>query len=493
VRVLLVDPPFYRLIGFYNRYFPLGLVSVGTVLAQAGHEVAVYDADCNDAPSAMDYKRLPEYYANYLRSFDQPENAIWTEVRKTLDRWRPDAVGISIWTAYAASAFHLATLSKEIHPSCPVFVGGPHATAKAEEILRIAPAIDYVVRGEGEVTASELLEELAQGGENLSRIDGLSFRKAGAVAHSPPRQRVRDLEALPLPDRNLLIHKDTYSSEDMGLIMTSRGCPFSCAFCATETKRVQYRPIEQIIEQIKHVKARYGTVQFSIKDDSFTVNNQRVAQFCDALVEKKLNIGWECNTRVDLVTAEMLGHMKRAGCNSIKVGVESGSEDVLGRMNKGTTLGQIRQAAQWLRRAGIHWTAYFLIGTPGETVEDIYKTRDLMYEIRPDFASLGVYEPFPGPAMFADGIRRGLVKADMTLDDFYTMLPNHYYKADVRRQLDTMEPERFAALEEEMKQQFHVYNKQFTRIWHRARSRVRQYVRSPRVLYTDFQKYLSWR
>lgn len=116
-----------------------------------------------------------------------------------------------------------------------------------------------------------------------------------------------------------------------------------------------------------------------------------------------------------------------------------------------------------------------------------------MYEIRPDFASLGVYEPFPGPAMFEDGVRRGLVKPDMTLEDFYTMLPNHYYKADVRRQLDTMEPERFAALEEELKKQFHMYNKQFTRILRRARSRLRQYVRSPRVLYTDFQKYLSWR
>jgi len=493
VRILLVDPPFYRLIGFYNRYFPLGLVSVATVLAQAGHEVAVYDADVNDAPSAMDYKRLPEYYSDYLRSFDRPENAIWTEVRETIRQWRPKAIGISIWTAYAASAFHVAALSKEIHPSCPVFVGGPHATAKAEEILRIAPAVDYVVRGEGEVTTTELLDELARGGNDLSQIDGLSFRQAGTIVHCPARPRVKDLAALPMPDRDLLINKDKYSSEDMGLIMTSRGCPFSCAFCATETKQVQYRPIEQIIEQIKHVKAKYRTVQFSIKDDSFTVNKKRVGRFCDAIIDQRLHIGWECNTRVDLVTAEMLGHMKRAGCNSIKVGVESGSEDVLQRMNKGTTLDQIRHAAELLRNVGIYWTAYFLIGTPGETVEDIYKTRDFMYEIRPDFASLGVYEPFPGPAMFADGVRRSLVKPDMTLEDFYTMLPNHYYKADARRQLDTMEPERFAALEKEVKEQFHIYNKQFTRILRRARSRLRQYVRSPHVLYTDFKKYLSWR
>ena len=493
MRVLLVDPPFYRLIGFYNRYFPLGLVSVGTVLAQAGHEVAVYDADCNDAPSAMDYKRLPEYYASYLRSFDEPTNPIWTEVQQTLEQWRPDAVGISIWTAYAASAFHIAALSKKIHPDCPVFVGGPHATVKAEEILRISPAIDYVVRGEGEVTTVELLGEITRGGGNFERIDGLSFRQTNRIVHRPTRTRVKNLADVPMPDRNLLINKDKYSAEDMGLIMSSRGCPFSCAFCATETKRVQYRPVEQVIEQIRQIKNNYGTVQFSIKDDSFTVNKKRVAEFCNALANEHLRIGWECNTRVDLVTAEMLAQMKRAGCNSIKVGVESGSAEVLGRMNKGTTLEQIRRAAKLLRSAGIHWTAYFLIGTPGETIEDIYKTRDLMYEIKPDFASLGVYEPFPGPAMFHDGVRRGLVKPEMELQEFYTTLPNHYYKADPQRQLDTIEPEKFAALEEELKEQFHRYNKRFTRILHRARSRIGLYARNPGALVGDFKKYLSWR
>ena len=534
MKVLLIDPPFYRLIGFYNRYFPLGLVSVGTVLRDAGHEVAVYDADINDKPCAMDYTRLPEHYRRYLESFRDCRHPVWLEVRRTIQQFQPDAVGISIWTAYAASAFHVAAIGKAIHPACPVIVGGPHATVKAEEVLSICPHVDYVVRGEGEVTAADLMKAIAgcgwMGGSvkaeglgdgstafarnhrqaspqrrcasglddatpmnaQLEAIDGLSFRMGGAIRHNPSRERIRDLDELPLPDRGLLMNRDTYSSEDMGLIMTSRGCPFSCAFCVTETRQVRYRSIEHIVAEVKHVKAACGTTQFSFKDDSFTVNKKRVDEFCNALLRENLHVGWECNTRVDLVNEEMLLAMKKAGCNSIKVGIETGSETQLERMNKRITLSQARQAAALFRKTGIHWTAYFLMGTPGEILEDIYKTLDFMYEIRPDFASIGVYEPFPGTAMFEEGLKRGLVKPDMSLEDFFEMLPNDYYKADARRQVDTIGQEVFERQEAEMKRRFHAYNKGVGRLLKRAKSRAGLYLAQPGLLLADFRKYLSW-
>jgi anaerobic magnesium-protoporphyrin IX monomethyl ester cyclase len=493
MKVLLVYPPFYRLMGFYNRYFPLALVSVGTALRDAGHEVVVYDADYNQRPSVMDYTRLPEYYGGYLESVRRSDDAIWMEVRRTLREFQPEVIGISIWTTYAASAFRVAELSKEINPACPVVMGGPHATVKADEVLRISPAVDYVVRGEGEVTMIGLVDRIAAGRADLEDMPGLSFRRGDGLQHNPARSRIANLDVLALPDRAMLMNHDEYSSEDMGLVMTSRGCPFSCAFCATETRRVQYRSVEHVLEEIRQVKARYGTTHFSLKDDSFTVNRKRVAAFCEALVSEGVDITWECNTRVDLVTEEMLTQMKEAGCNSIKVGIESGSEEVLKRMNKGTTLDQIRRAAGLFRKAGIYWTGYFLIGTPGETADDIAKTLDLMYEIKPDFASIGVYEPFPGAAMFDQAVERGLVKPDMTLEDFYTTLPNHYYKADPMRQSDAIEPEHFVALEQEVKSQFHRYNKDFMRVLSRAKTRTRQYVRCPPVLYADFKKYWSWR
>jgi radical SAM superfamily enzyme YgiQ (UPF0313 family) len=161
-------------------------------------------------------------------------------------------------------------------------------------------------------------------------------------------------------------------------------------------------------------------------------------------------------------------------------------------MNKGITLDQVRTAATVLRTVGIHWTGYFLMGTPGETLEDVYRTLDFMYEIRPDFASIGIYEPFPGTAMFEEGLKRGLVKPDMTLEDFFTLSPNDYYKADARRQVDAMAPEVFERLETEMKTCFHAYNKSMGRLLKRAKSRAGLYWAQPALLLADFRRYLSW-
>jgi hypothetical protein len=116
-----------------------------------------------------------------------------------------------------------------------------------------------------------------------------------------------------------------------------------------------------------------------------------------------------------------------------------------------------------------------------------------MYEIRPDFAAIGVYEPFPETVMFREGIRQGLVKPDMAMDDFYRVLPNHYYKADPRRQVETIDAGQFEQLEQEVKDRFYEYNKGFRRVLSRVRARTIQYTRSPRVLVADFRKYLSWR
>lgn len=492
MKILLIDPPFYRIFGFYNRYFPLGITSLATFLKEQGHYVLVYDADCNDKPKNLDYTQLPKYYHTYLESFKNNHHPVWEEVRKTIKDFAPDVIGIAIWTTYAASAFHVAKICKELNSACPVIMGGAHATVKAEEILSIIPHVDYVVRGEGEFTTSKLIDALESGKKGLTSITGLSFRYKGKILHNPAGKPSQHLDMLPFPDRSLLLNENKYSPEDMGLIMTSRGCPYSCSYCAVHAKRVSYSSVNHIIDEIKFVKNRYNTTQFTFKDDSFTVNKKRVEQLCDKLIEERLKINWECNTRVDLVNEDLLRKVKKAGCNSIKVGVESGNPRILRQINKGITHEQIRNASKLFKKVGIYWTGYFLMGIPGETVEDIYETLNLMYEIKPDFASIGVYEPFPGTSMFAAGKERGLVKTEMTLDDFYEVLPNHYYKTDSARQVNTIEPEQFNILEKEIKKRFHDYNKNFRRLLKRAASRIQLYSTQPRALFGDLKKYLNW-
>jgi len=493
MKILLIDPPFYRILGFYNRYFPVGIVTIGTFLNKAGYEVVVYDADYNENPQHMDYALLPQFYPEYLTSFQNQSHPVWVEVKDTIASVCPDIVGISIWTTYAASAFHVAKLCKEVAPNCVVVMGGPHATVKADEILKISSKVDYVVRGDGEIAMLEIAKQVSSGRNSILAIPGLSFRNKNIVVHNPSQQVINDLELFPFPDRSLLMNENRYTSEDMGLIMSSRGCPYACSYCATHTRRVSYRPIDHVVDEIKLVKEKYGTILFSFKDDSFTVNKKRVEQFCDKLIAEKLKINWECNTRVDLIGEDILRKMKKAGCNSIKVGIESGSERILKKMNKRITLDQIKNAAKLLTKSGIFWTGYFMMGTPGETVDEIYQTLDIMHEIEPDFASISVYAPFPGTQMFSEGIEKGLVKPEMMLKDFYTTLPNDYYKLDPRRQVETIDPDEFSALAEDMKSKFHVYNRNFKRLWRRAKSRITFYVVQPRIFWSDFNKYLGWR
>ena len=239
----------------------------------------------------------------------------------------------------------------------------------------------------------------------------------------------------------------------MGLFMTSRGCPYNCSYCATSIweRKTRYRSIDNVMQEIRFVIEKYGAKQFTFKDDSFTVNRKRVVEFCEKLIKEGFGISWDCNTRVNLVDEEMLRLMKKAGCTSIKVGIESGSERILKLMSKNITFEQCGEAAKLFRKVGIHWTGYFMMGLPSETREDIYQTLKFMKELNPDYASLSVYEPFPGTGLFEKGVENGLVERNRTLENFYTISTKYYYVKDINRRVDTMSNEEFEKLESEIR------------------------------------------
>ena len=493
MKILLIDPPFYRILGYYNRYFPCGLTTLATFLKHNGFsDVWVYDADFNERPESIDYSRIPRKYPHYLKAFSQQANPIWQEVKNTIKRLDPDLVGISIWTTFAASSFYIANLVKKEKPACVVVMGGPHATVKANEILKICPDVDFVIRGQGEYPLLELVVALSKKGSAEPSVNSISFKKGPDIIHNPSGRAVLDLNRFPFPDRRFLINEKRYSSEDMGLLMTTRGCPYSCTYCATDTRQISYRSPDHILSEISFVKKHYGTTQFTFKDDSFTVNKQRVAALCRKLISDKYNIAWECNTRVNLLDENLLRLMRKAGCNFIKVGIESGSERILRLMNKGITHEQIRNAAQLFRKIGIHWTGYFMMGVPGETEADIRKTMDFLFEIKPDFASIGIYEPFPGTVMFKEGERRGLINRNLALHDFYNIYPNDYYKANPIRQTDSISQERFDMLKREFNDIVHDYNRNFSRVAKMTVAKSRVYLNDPKVLWDDFKKFLSY-
>jgi len=496
MRVLLVDPPFYRFISYRNRYFPLGLASLATILRRRGHEVVIYDADRNVNPSKMNFTFLDDSYPSYLEALRNGNHPVWSEMRETLRCWRPDAVGITIWTTFAASAFKMAQLCKEYDKNLSVIAGGPHCTIRPDEVMRVCPDVDFLVRGEGEETFTELIENLGGGVDAapLANVKGITFRHDGQVAHTRDRELIVDLDALGFPSRDLLLNKDSYDSEDMGLLMTSRGCPYKCSYCATTTwrRKVRYRSVDNVVAEIKLVRSTYGTRQFTFKDDSFTVNRKRVLELCDRLLAERVHINWDCNTRVDLVDEQLLRQMKRAGCNSVKVGIEAGSERILKLINKGITLPQARKAAGLLRKVGIHWTGYFMIGLPSETEDDMYQTLQFMKELKPDFASLSVYEPFPGTDLFRIGIERGLVQDERSLQDFFRISPKYYYVKDLSRRFASMSNDVFERIEGDIKKAFDHYNKSLARIGRRVMSRKSLYLHDPSAVLTDAKKLWDW-
>jgi radical SAM superfamily enzyme YgiQ (UPF0313 family) len=184
--------------------------------------------------------------------------------------------------------------------------------------------------------------------------------------------------------------------------------------------------------------------------------------------------------------------MKEAGCNGIKVGIETGSEKIMRLINKDITLEECMNAAKLLKKSGIHWTGYFMIGFPTETKDDMEKTLEFMRRLEPDFASLSVYEAFPGTAMFDLGIEKGLVRKELSLSDFFAISPKYYYMKDINRRIDTMSNQEFKELENKAKEIFHKYNMGIPRMAKRLKSRSRLYVREPQAILSDFKKFLSW-
>ncbi|MCK5025725.1 MAG: B12-binding domain-containing radical SAM protein [Nanoarchaeota archaeon] len=494
MKILFIDPPFYRIIGHYNRYFPYGLTLLATVIKNAGYETLVYDADfITDKAKEVDISDLESSYHKYLSTINNNKAKIWEEMKHFIKKFSPDIVCLSCWTTYMASSFKVAEITKQVNNDIIIIAGGPHVTLKSDEVLK-SKYIDYAVLGEGEDTLLELIKHINQSANKQPKdINGVYYKKNNIIK-GRKRELKKNLNDIPIPNRSLLMHAKQYSAEDMGILMTTRGCPFSCSYCATSIweRKVRYIPINQIIKEIILIKKRYKTTHFSIKDDMFTINRERVKEFCNELIKRKLNITWDCNARVNFIDAKILRLMKRTGCTGIKIGIESGSEKILKLMNKQITREQIIKTSNILKKSGIHWTAYFMIGLPDETKKDMLNTLRLMKQVKPDYASLSVYEVFPETRLFYYGIELGLVKESMTIKDYFTIMPHNYYFNDGIRKTNTMSVEEFKKLEQYMKNEFEKYNKNIKNILKRINARKAMYLRNPMGIVVDFKKFIKW-
>ncbi|MDD5209104.1 MAG: radical SAM protein [Elusimicrobiales bacterium] len=351
---------------------PINLVYLATWLNAHGFKAAIYDLEVSSAEG----------------------------LRRTLEASAPVLVGITGMTTDIPAAKEICLLCREL--KIKTVIGGAHASALPAETLTDA-ACDFAVVGEGERPLLELVTALKNGG-SFESIAGLAFMRGGKPAVNQ-RGEPLDIDLLPIPDRRLLdkeLYAGGYTTPGVpagGTVMfTSRGCPYRCAFCASQVingPRARLRAMDKVLREVDEIAA-LGYKHITVDDDTFALKKSRVLEFSAHLERNYPGLTWNCDARAGELDEEMLAAMKRSGCRKIAVGAESGSQRVLDSIRKGTTVGQIKETFRLIKKHGIQAQAFFMIGHPEETREDLAGTVKLIHEIKPDLVSLAISVPLPG-------------------------------------------------------------------------------------------------
>ena len=325
---------------------------------------------------------------------------------EVLDRVREaDFVGIPAFTDIRFDCFDFAAKAKQANPDCTLVVGGPHAYSLSEKILEHYPFIDVVVRGEGELTVSEIIE-----GKPLEDIRGITYQQNGRILRNDDRQFMDDIDDLYI-NYELLPDMELYASDietpvDIKKLKTvylieSRGCPFRCSYCANDHWKRQFRAVSprKTVGRMKHLVEKHGIEFFRFYDDLFTVNRHRVSEFCEEMKKENLDVGFRVLARVG-TKKETLAMLQEVGLESVGIGIESGSDRMLKRVNKGITRQQIDRTIRDCKELGLWMVGSFIISLPGETGEDLAKTGELISQ--PDVTTVNVLHLFPQTPVFEE-------------------------------------------------------------------------------------------
>lgn len=361
---------------------PLGLGYLASILEREEHEVRIVDS------LAMDYDL--------------------TDVKGAIKKFDPEVVGITATTPAIYDAYKVAEVAKEMNPNCKTVIGGPHATFMARETLDECPYLDIVVKGEGEQT----VRELASNGD-LRAIKGIAFRENGSIRENGERGFIKDLDEVPFPAYHLFpMEKYKTNGVKFGTMITSRGCPFRCTFCSSSKlcgKIWRGRGPINVLKEIKLLKDEYKIGEIEFLDDTFTLNNKRAEVICELLIKEGTDISWSCSSRVDTINVELVKKLKKAGCHSIYLGVESGSQKSLNLIKKGITLMQAKRAIKIAKKMKLDTVASFIIGIPGETIKAIEKTVKFAKKLNPTLAQFTIFTPYPGTEAYDFAEKKGLL------------------------------------------------------------------------------------
>jgi radical SAM superfamily enzyme YgiQ (UPF0313 family) len=391
-QVFLINPPYERISPGYafvkhitNRSPSLGLLHLAAEVRLHGYHPTIIESDILELEAA--------------------------EVARRVITARPRFVGITLFTVGVAESVKIARKIKASLPQTTIIVGGPHIASMGPETLQRFSEFDVAVKGEGEKILVELLAALEQG-KPLASVRGLIYRQDGQVVTTPPPMTPNELDDLPFPAWDLLpdfpkaypLAIYDYPAGPVATIAASRGCPFHCKFCDTSTfgARVRYYSPRKVFEMMSHLNERYGVRHVLFVDDLFLASRLRTTELCNLLINSKLKMTWSCAARVDTVKPDLLDLMRKAGCWQISFGLETGSDEMLQRMDKCARVAKSELAVQWTNAAGIRVKGLFMLGYPGETPASIAMTKDFVQRIPMTIMNLTKFTPYPGSPVYRE-------------------------------------------------------------------------------------------
>jgi anaerobic magnesium-protoporphyrin IX monomethyl ester cyclase len=387
MKICLISPPYNSavksVVGVSSP--PLGLAYIASVLRQS-HEVKIIDSNI----------------LNYTIG----------DVEEELRSFNPDVVGITSVTPSIYEAYKVAETAKKVREDCKVVLGGPHATFMPRQTMEECEYIDIIVRGEGEETTSELIENIEKGAP-LNEVKGITFREKNKIIDTEPRPFIKNIDDIPFPSRDLLpMQLYKFNGVKYTTMLTSRGCPFKCSFCSSSRLFGGYwrgRSPENVLEEMKIVYEEYGIRNIEFMDDTFTLNQERAEKICDEIIKQGWDISWGASSRVDTLSKKLVEKMKKAGCWIIFLGIESGSQKILDAIGKRITLEQVKKAVKILKDAGIQVLGSFIIGFVQDTKETIKETIKFAKSLNLNYAEFSILTPYPGTPIFDYAKKHGVL------------------------------------------------------------------------------------